>query len=133
MKKSIRCIDPRCNHGKGNLVCVFGRDCIFLHHRNPEGNYWEKITYRIPGIVLDFISSAFIQSLHNKDRMGGSDPILIGNKIFVKCSNWKCQSWNELSVAIPGINIDFSDSAAIREDLPVGYYLDIEPAAVVIA
>jgi hypothetical protein len=132
LKKTISCIDPECNHGKGNILLVFHRESIFLRHKNPEGGYWEKITVRIPGINIDLSTAALTQKIL-PERFAYTKPILFDtDRVIAQCRNSHCMRWNEIIVKQPGIVINFADAAIVREDLPAGYHLDIEPAAVVI-
>lgn len=131
MKKAFYCTNPNCNHGKGNMLVVMGDERIFIRHRNPEGNYWEEITVRIPGILINFSNAAITQKLLPENFLKEKPPVCGGNKIFVKCPNYKCGHWTEITVSFPGIDLDLCDSATVRRDLPVGYHLDIEPASVV--
>ncbi|OGN90218.1 MAG: hypothetical protein A2Z74_03940 [Chloroflexi bacterium RBG_13_46_9] len=138
-KKTVYCVSPDCNHGKGNILLILHRDNIFHRLRNPEGNYWEKLTVRIPGINIDLSTAALVQRLLPANFYSNyfEEPafkhiVLKGNTILVGCRNSSCQMWNEITVGLPGTNINFDDAAVVSEDLPVGYHLDIEPAAEVV-
>ncbi len=131
-KKTVYCVSPDCNHGKGNILLVLHRDNIFHRLRNPEGNYWEKLTVRIPGINIDLSNAALVQRLLPANFYSNKPIIFKEDTIIVRCRNSSCRLWNEITVGLPGTNINFDDAAVVSEDLPVGYHLDIEPAAEVV-
>ena len=131
-KKTVYCVGPNCNHGKGNILLVLHRDNIFFRRRNPEGNYWQKLTVRIPGINIDFSTAALMQKLLPSNFHLNKYIDLKSNTILIECRNSACQRWNEISVGIPGTNLNFEDAAVATEDMPLGYHLDIEPATEVV-
>jgi len=132
MKKTVYCCDDRCNHGTGNILLVLSGENIFIRHRNPEGGYWEKLTFRVPGINVDFSHAAISQKILPEHFTDEKKPFWGGDRIYIQCRNFKCRKWTELTVGFPGLTYDFTDAAVISEDLPAGYHLDTEPAAVVI-
>ncbi len=56
-----------------------------------------------------------------------------GNNIFVKCNDRDCKLWTKLTINIPGINLDLSESGIVQEALPPDYHLHLQPATTVIA
>lgn len=132
MKKVIRCINPTCNHGQGNILFILDAEDIYIRHRNFGGNYWEKITVRIPGINKLFENAALSQSIAGREIKQRDQISFIDNKIFVKCRNSYCNRLNCVEVGVPGLEIDFKNSATRRKNLPFGYHLDFKPATKVL-
>ena len=132
MKKVIRCINPTCNHGVGNILIILDDEDIYIRHRNHAGNYWEKITVRIPGIQNIFKHAAIVQSFASRGIRQKKQLSLIENKIFVRCRNSSCNRLNCIEIGVPGLEIDFKNSATRSKDLPPGYHLDFRPATKVL-
>ena len=69
------------------------------------------------------------------DREKGEGNILLfmnGNKLYVKCSNQYCKRWNEISINIPGVTLDFSKATFTQELKPKGHKFMAKDAMVVI-
>jgi len=65
--KAIRCSNPTCNHGKGNLLFIFRGNCIYVKCRNRDCKRVSRITVRIPGIDIDFNSAGIVQEVLPED------------------------------------------------------------------
>jgi hypothetical protein len=127
-KKDFRCTDPSCNHGRGNILFILHTDQLFIRRRNPEGNYWERFTIKIPGIKNVFEDAAFSQKVLSENFKRKRRPWFEGSKIFVQCRNSSCQRWSSVEVKVPGLAINLADAAIVRDDMPVDYNLHIAPA-----
>lgn len=67
VKKAIRCSDPHCNHGEGNVLLSFDGDKIYVKCRNRDCRLITRITLRIPGINLDLNSAGIVQEVLPED------------------------------------------------------------------
>jgi len=56
-----------------------------------------------------------------------------GNSIYVKCNDRDCKRWTKLTINIPGININLSESGIVQEVLPADYHLHLQPATTVVS
>jgi hypothetical protein len=55
------------------------------------------------------------------------------NSIFVKCNDRACKRWTNLTINIPGINLNLSDAGITQEVLPEDYHLHLAQAMTVVA
>jgi len=67
IKKAIRCGDPNCNHGEGSLLLSFDGDRMYVRCRNRDCRKITRITFRIPGINLDFNNAGIVQETLPED------------------------------------------------------------------
>lgn len=59
--------------------------------------------------------------------------IFEGENIYIHCGYLRCKRWTKLNISFPGVKIDFSKAAIIREIMPEGYHFDTEDASTILA
>ena len=62
-KKALRCSNPTCNHGNGNVLLALEGKRIYVKCRNRDCKRISRITIRIPGIDIDFNSAGIVQEV----------------------------------------------------------------------
>jgi len=64
---TIRCNNPNVHQnedrdkGEGNILLLLKGDSIFIKCSNHHCSVWNKITFNIPGVRVDFSNASFVQ------------------------------------------------------------------------
>lgn len=82
--------------------------------------------------MIDKIGIKCVNDEVHKNHEGRLLCILDKDCIYVHCKHANCKRWTKLKISFPGISLDFTKAAIIRELLPSDYHFDFDEAVTVV-